>query len=97
MLYIREKSSGVAMVDGTEYLRIQESPMKQAADDIPEELYDKRAMETAAPKAADIQPFLKGKGHPVTEKKEKAGKPIENGETYYRFTIAFLDTIWYTI
>ena len=55
---------------------IHESLKAQIADAIPEEVFDKIATEVECPKAADLEAFLKEKGHPIVEKFWKDGKPV---------------------
>lgn len=55
---------------------VHESLKKMIAENIPEEIYDKIASEVTAPNAADLEPFLREKKHPIIEKFWKDGKPV---------------------
>jgi len=74
--FVREKTFQRGDGGWDRIVWIHESLKKQVADAIPEELYDKIATEADAPKAVDLEPFLKEKGHPVVEKYWKDGKPV---------------------
>jgi acetyl-CoA decarbonylase/synthase complex subunit beta len=74
--FVREKTFQRGDGGWDRIVWIHESLKKQVADAIPEELYDKIATEVDSPRAVDLEPFLREKGHPVVEKYWSGGKPV---------------------
>lgn len=74
--FVREKTFERGDGGWDRIVWIHESLKTAVADAIPEEVYDKIATEIDCPKSADLEPFLRDKGHPVTEKYWKDGKPV---------------------